>query len=154
MEDKIAHKRALKDYCEQVVLQRIAITQQAMDAAQQAANQESKSSVGDKYETARAMSQLEKDMHARQLAAHQQDLHALRSVNAQAMYQQPAAGAFIRASTASFFICAGLGKQAVNGETVIFLSPYPRWRGSSCKKAPGTHSSLKERTPSWRCIES
>ncbi|SKA48397.1 hypothetical protein SAMN04488128_11210 [Chitinophaga eiseniae] len=123
MDERIAHKQLLKQHAEQVLLQRIAITQQAMDEAQAAANQESKSSVGDKYETARAMSQLEKDMHARQLIAHQQDLQALCAVNVQAIYQAPVAGAFVRSATACFFIGTGLGKQLINGEMVIFLSP-------------------------------
>ncbi|MBS0028291.1 GreA/GreB family elongation factor [Chitinophaga sp. 22321] len=123
MEEKIAHKRLLKQHCEQVFMQRITITQQAMDDAQAAANQESKSSVGDKYETARAMSHMEKDMHARQLLAHQQDLHAIRAINVQSIYHTPAAGAFVRSTTTNFFIGAGLGKQVINGEPVIFLSP-------------------------------
>lgn len=123
MDERIAHKQLLKQHGEQVFLQRIATTQQAMEEAQAAANQESKSSVGDKYETARAMSHMEKDMHARQLLAHQQDLHALRAVNIQSIYETPAAGAFVQSTTACFFIGAGLGKQLVNGETVIFLSP-------------------------------
>ncbi|MGN7823659.1 hypothetical protein ACTJJB_26295 [Chitinophaga sp. 22536] len=123
MEEKIAHKLLLKNYCEQIILQRIAITQQAMDEAQAAANQEGKSSAGDKYETARAMSHLEKDMHARQLLAHQESLHTLRMINVQVIYNAPAAGAFIRSTTTCFFIGGGLGKQIVNGETVVFLSP-------------------------------
>lgn len=123
MDERIAHKQSLKQYGEQIFLQRIAVTRQAMDEAQAAANQESKSSVGDKYETARAMSHMEKDMHARQLLAHQQDLHALHAVNIDAIYETPVGGAFVRSATAGFFIGAGLGKQSVNGETVIFLSP-------------------------------
>ncbi|HVI48441.1 MAG TPA: hypothetical protein VM802_26460 [Chitinophaga sp.] len=123
MDARIAHKLLLKQHCEQIFMQRIAITQQAMDDAQAAANQESKSSVGDKYETARAMNQMEKDMHARQLLAHQQDLHALRMINVQSIYDAPAVGAFVRSTTTNFFIGAGLGKQVVDGEPVIFLSP-------------------------------
>lgn len=41
MEEKIAHKLLLKEYCEQIFLQRIATTQQAMDDAQAAANSHS-----------------------------------------------------------------------------------------------------------------
>ncbi|WP_126973940.1 GreA/GreB family elongation factor [Gynurincola endophyticus] len=123
MQEKISYKLLLKQHCEQIILERIAVTQRAMNDAQAAANEESKSSVGDKYETARAMSQLEKDMHARQLAAHQQDLQAIRAINVQTIYFLPVAGAFVKASTVSFFIGAGLGKQTVNEEDIIFLSP-------------------------------
>lgn len=37
----------------------------AMDAAQESANKEQKSSMGDKYETGRAMAQIDRDMYAR-----------------------------------------------------------------------------------------
>lgn len=113
----------LKQFCEQVIIQRIASSSKAMDDAQAAANQEEKSSAGDKYETSRAMSHLEKDMHARQLLAHQQDLNALRAININSIYNTPAPGAFVQSSKADFFIAAGLGKQLVNGEQVVFLSP-------------------------------
>lgn len=143
MDERIAHKQLLKQHGEQIFLQRIAVTQRAMDEAQAAANQESKSSVGDKYETARAMSHMEKDMHARQLLAHQQELHALRAVNVQSIYQVPAAGAFVRSATAAFFIGAGLGKQSVNGETVIFLSPVSPLAKQLMQKKTGDEFELK-----------
>lgn len=143
MREKIAHKLLLKQYCEQIYIQRIAITQKAMDDAQAAANQESKSSAGDKYETARAMSHLEKDMHARQLLAHQQDLNALRAINVHTIYQTPAAGAFVRTSTTNFFIGAGLGKQVINAETVIFLSPASPLAQQLMQKKPGDEFDFK-----------
>lgn len=123
MDDRIAHKQLLKQFGEQVITQRIAITMQAMNEAQAAANHEEKSSAGDKYETSRAMSHLEKDMHARQLLAHQQDLNALRAIDVSSISHTPAPGAFIRSATNAFFIAAGLGQQIVQGETIIFLSP-------------------------------
>ena len=113
----------LKEFCEQVIIQRIAGSNKAMNEAQAAANQEEKSSAGDKYETSRAMSHLEKDMHARQLLAHQQDLNALRTINVNSIYNSPAPGAFVQTSKAAFFIAAGLGRQVVDGEQIIFLSP-------------------------------
>jgi hypothetical protein len=135
MEERLAHKHLLKQYCEQIILQRIAITQQAMENAQTAANQEGKSSAGDKYETARAMSHLEKDMHARQLMAHQQELIALRAIEVTTIYNAPAPGAFIQCTSAGFFIAAGLGRQLVNNEPVIFLSPgSPLAQQLMCKK--------------------
>ena len=113
----------LKEFCEQVIIQRIAGSNKAMNEAQAAANQEEKSSAGDKYETSRAMSHLEKDMHARQLLAYQQDLNALRTINVNSIYNTPAPGAFVQTTKAAFFIAAGLGKQVVDGAQVIFLSP-------------------------------
>ncbi|NML21698.1 GreA/GreB family elongation factor [Pseudoflavitalea sp. G-6-1-2] len=143
MKEQLAHKLLLKQYCEQIILQRIATAQQAMDDAQAAANQEGKSSAGDKYETARAMSHLEKDMQARQLLAHQQDLNALRAINVQVVCIAPAAGAFVRTSNNRFFIGAGLGRQVIDGETVIFLSPASPLAMQLMKKKPGDEIEFK-----------
>lgn len=119
---QILFKNRLKQFCEQVITQRIASSRAAMDSAQSAANEEEKSSAGDKYETARAMSHLEKDMHAKQLMAHLQELGALRAINTDVIYTTPVAGAFVDCGTISFFIAAGLGKQVIDNITVIFLS--------------------------------
>ncbi|MDB5240215.1 MAG: hypothetical protein JWP57_840, partial [Spirosoma sp.] len=47
-------KQALHARCRHYVQQRIDTARQAMEAAQESANSESKSSAGDKYETGRA----------------------------------------------------------------------------------------------------
>ena len=121
---KIAFKTTLKQAGLAIIEERIATAGKAADHAQQAANQEEKSSAGDKYETARAMGHLEKDMHARQLAAHLKDLAALRDINTDIICATPAAGACVVCASFSFFIAAGLGKQVVNDQPVFFISPY------------------------------
>ena len=50
------------------VHERIAATQEAIYTAQLSANEETKSSAGDKYETGRAMAQLEIEKNTAQLA--------------------------------------------------------------------------------------
>ena len=54
--------------CHQYADSRIATARQAMSEAQTAANEESKSSIGDKYETGRSMMQIEGEKAAHQLA--------------------------------------------------------------------------------------
>lgn len=121
--EKIAYKNVLKQFARSVIEQRMASAETAMNNAQQAANQEEKSSAGDKYETARAMGHLEKDMHARQLAEHGKELAMLHAIDINRMYVTATAGALIQCTSIVFFIAAGLGKQMVEGKTVIFLSP-------------------------------
>lgn len=58
-----------------------------MEGAQEAANSESKSSAGDKYETGRAMAQLERDRHAQLLAEAQKVERELTQLNIE--YQLP-----------------------------------------------------------------
>ena len=120
---KLAFKTRLKQFCEQAVERRIVIARNAMDSAQDAANGEEKSSAGDKYETSRAMNHLQKDMHARQLAAHLQELSAIQSVPTNILYDKVTTGAVIESTGMLFFIAAGLGKQDIDGTDVFFISP-------------------------------
>lgn len=120
---QVNYKNKLKHYCQLLIEQRIAAAQQAIAAAQEAANAEEKSSAGDKYETARAMGHLEKNMHAQQLAGYIKELSALNAAPTGAIYQHIQNGAYIKTSNAHFFIAAGLGKQQVEEAVIYFLSP-------------------------------
>ncbi len=121
--EQLSFKNRLKKYCESIIEERIAATKLLMDDAQSAANSEGKSSAGDKYETSRAMSHLEKDMYSRQLMNHLNELAALRAVKADITYSTVMTGAVVHCTDVTFFISAGLGKQLVDDLPVIFLSP-------------------------------
>lgn len=120
---KILFKTELKQAALTLIGDRISAAKQAIEQAQQAANQEEKSSAGDKYETARAMGHLQKDMHTRQLGEQIKELATLHAINTDTIYTTAAPGAFIECKDAAFFIAAGMGKQAIQGRTIIFLSP-------------------------------
>jgi len=122
-EEKITFKTNLKQFCQALIEQRIQTTRGLINDAQQAANSEEKSSAGDKYETARAMGHMAKDMHARQLAEHLKELAHLQEVNVTEIYNAVSTGAFVQCSNIALFIAAGAGKQVVDGRQVLFLSP-------------------------------
>src|SRR6185437_13229113 len=107
-QQKIDFKKALMKRCIEILEQRIDASNNSMQNAQAAANEEEKSSAGDKYETGRAMNHLEKDMHARQLAANKNDMANLMSVNCEKIYNAVAPGCFVKCTGTSFFIAAGL----------------------------------------------
>lgn len=122
-QEMIAFKTGLKKTGERLITERIAVLKSAIDNAQEAANGEGKSSAGDKYETARAMGHLEKDMYAHQQAENIRELDNLQKINTDTIYTTAQTGAFIRCSDHSFFIAAGLGKQLIDDQLVFFLSP-------------------------------
>lgn len=95
----------------------------AMKNAQASANSEDKSSAGDKYETSRAMSHIEKDMYAGQLAANGVELAQLLAVDCSRIYDTAATGSLVACTDFSFFISAGLGKINLNGKNIYLLSP-------------------------------
>ncbi|MCF6407113.1 hypothetical protein L3C95_29730 [Chitinophaga filiformis] len=122
-QDMIAFKSRLKKAGEAMIEERITMAKSAVDSAQEAANNEDKSSAGDKYETGRAMGHLEKDMYARQLAEIIRELDKLQKVNTDIIYTTAQTGALVRCQQHSFFIAAGLGKQVIDDQIIFFLSP-------------------------------
>ena len=122
-QEKIAFKTGLKNWALHLLGLRMVTSEEAMRQAQEAANGEEKSSAGDKYETGRAMGHLQKDMHARQLAELVREVAALHAVNTEKLYTEGKSGAFLQTDHLAFFISIGLGKQLVEGQAVVFLSP-------------------------------
>jgi hypothetical protein len=120
---KLALKASLKQFGLDLIHRRIEAARQAADQAQQSANQEEKSSAGDKYETGRAMGHLQQEMYARQQAEYEREYTTLRQVRTDMLCTSAVPGAFIRCPGINFFLAAGLGRQTVDGNTVLFLSP-------------------------------
>ena len=121
--EKISFKQKLKQAGLAVIEQRMASAQQLMQEAQESANAEGKSSAGDKYETARAMGHLQKDMYARQFSEQAKERAALQTVNVDTVVESVTTGAYVQCGKTTFFIAAGLGKQEIDGSIVFFLSP-------------------------------
>src|SRR6186713_2100967 len=121
--ERIAYKRHLRQFGLTLIGIRITAAREAINQAQEAANQEGKSSAGDKYETGRAMNHLQKDMFSRQLAEYTKEQAALHAVNVETCYPAAVTGALIECGDLAFFMAAGLGKQVIDGKTVLFLSP-------------------------------
>lgn len=119
--------------------QRITAAKTLINNAQEAANNEEKSSAGDKYETARAMNQLEKEMHTKQLAQQNNELALLNAVKTDVIYSLVTPGACIESDGMIFFIAAGLGKQTVEGKPIIFLSPQAPLAKQLQHKKTGDH---------------
>ncbi len=116
-------KRHLFQACQHYVEARIGTARSAMEAAQESANSESKSSAGDKYETGRAMAQIERDRHAVQLAdavAMQQELSRIDPSRV-CVVGQP--GALIDTTTGRFFISISAGRLVADEQICFAVSP-------------------------------
>jgi hypothetical protein len=69
------------------------------------------------------MGQIQKDLHTRQQAEHARELAMLHQIKVDTLYSTAVAGAFIVCSGISIFIAAGLGRQQLQDQTILFLSP-------------------------------
>ena len=117
-------KEQLYAACMAYVQQRIQTATQAMEAAQESANAESKSSAGDKYETGRAMAQLERDRHAQLLADARRMRQELEHIDPTA---PPAAlirpGSLVLTSAGDFYIATSAGRLHIDSQTYMAVSP-------------------------------
>lgn len=102
---------------------KIESAQHAIDSAKESRDNETKSSVGDKYETGRTMMQFELEKHLVQKSKAESQKHELLKINIQKKYNKVELGSLVITDAGDFFIAIGLGKIAVSLHTVFCISP-------------------------------
>ncbi|WP_345239970.1 3-oxoacyl-ACP synthase [Nibrella saemangeumensis] len=122
MTDAKRIKAQLYARCLAYVEQRIETARSSMEAAQEAANSETKSSAGDKYETGRAMAQRERDMSAAQLAEALKLKKDLEQINVEAVYELVQRGSLVITDQGNFFISISAGKISLDGVDYFAIS--------------------------------
>jgi transcription elongation GreA/GreB family factor len=115
-------KEKLLTLCVQHVDEKIRAATEAMRNAQQAANEESKSSAGDKYETGRAMMQIERDKAATQLDEALKLKKTLSLIGASGSHRV-SLGCIVITKTFNAFIGVGPGKLTVDGIDYFVVTP-------------------------------
>ncbi|MEZ4902557.1 MAG: transcription elongation factor [Spirosomataceae bacterium] len=116
-------KPALLEYLKSHLDARMNAAFEAMQAAQNSANQETKSSAGDKYETGRAMAQIERDRHAQLYDQIRQERTILERIDINYVFERVGLGALIQTSAGIFFIAVSVGTIEIVGEKVVVVSP-------------------------------
>ena len=120
----ITFKIRLFEHCKNEIERRIANFEYAMMDAQASANSEDKSSAGDKYETGRAMSQIARDMNAKQLQTAKRELSNLLLINPAAAYIKAQKGALVQTSSNQIvFIANSIGVIDFDGYKIAVVSP-------------------------------
>ncbi|EAY27801.1 hypothetical protein [Microscilla marina] len=108
--------------CEKYASQKISQAQAAISAAQQAANEETKSSAGDKYETGRAMMQLEKEKHATQVNEGLKLKKVLAQINPKVQLSTVQLGSLVMTPQANYYIAISVGKLTLEDKTYFTIS--------------------------------
>jgi transcription elongation GreA/GreB family factor len=116
-------KEKLIQYVKNYLDQRIENAKAAMEAAQESANNESKSSAGDKYETSRAMGHLDREMHGRMYLQAQQERQIVERLDGTVSFKKGALGAFMKTSMGDFFLSVSIGQVEIEGRKVMIISP-------------------------------
>lgn len=119
----MTEKQKLHAYCKQIVQARSEEVRAEIKKIQQAANEETKSSAGDKYETGRAMAQLEIERSLAQLHEIEKLATALQNTNTEATGSSIRSGAMVITSKNTFYISISLGAIQFNMKNYFVVSP-------------------------------
>jgi len=102
--------------------QRIELVRVAIDSAKESRDNETKSSVGDKYETGRTLMQMEVEKNRIQLTKTESLKNELLKINLHKKFDQVEFGSLVKTSQNNYFISSALGKIEVNNEIFYCIS--------------------------------
>jgi hypothetical protein len=120
--EKIKFKELLKKECGFVLKKRSINSNSAMQDSQESANNQEKSSAGDKYETSRAMGQIDRDMYAYQLLEAEKDMTIITNLEIDKINQVIKPGSVFEINSQLIFVAIGLGTILVNNNSVLVIS--------------------------------
>lgn len=116
-------KQAIYDYCFMVISNRIQTIESVLQSLEESKNNESKSSVGDKYETGRAMLHLEEEKNKTQLTEAMHAKAVLESIHLAKVNKKIQIGSLVITNTGKYFIGIGIGKIMIGKELIYGISP-------------------------------
>ncbi|HOS49048.1 MAG TPA: hypothetical protein PLG57_10450 [Bacteroidia bacterium] len=122
-DEKLVFKQRFIDHCHAILNDRVAMLEEAVKDAQDSANNEDKSSAGDKHETARALSQNSRDLNASVLAEALKERDFLLSLKDTDPAEFVKNGAVVLTSSFNAFVCINLGKVDFEDLSIMSISP-------------------------------
>ena len=143
--DKLAIKQFLVDQCTEFIQQRIDLSEKMMNDAQDSANNETKSSAGDKFETGRAMMQAERDKSARQLSEAMKVKMQLDRLKRIGLSDQVAFGSVVVTDWGNYFISISAGRIQAAGQKYFAISPQAPLAREFMQKKAGDAVSFNDR---------
>ena len=124
-------------HCMDLLVKRSDEIRAAMDAVQQSANSETKSTAGDKHETARAMAQLEVEMLSKQLEEINKSIAMLKRIPTTTTSNSVQQGSVVETSIGTFYLSVGLGNFSIEGKNIIAISTESPLAMAIMGKQPG-----------------
>ena len=119
----IVVKNQIYQHCTEVVEDRYLRIKKALKEIQQTSNNDTKSSAGDKYETGRAMAQLEKDKMSMQLLEVLKLKKVLHQINPKSEQVKGGLGSLIVTNQGNFYIAISVGAIKIKGFECFVVSP-------------------------------
>jgi hypothetical protein len=119
----MSFKQKIYNYYLQLVNDKISLLQQVLADLKESGTNETKSTAGDKHETALAMLQIEQANTRGQLQVAFEQKVALEKINPVIVAEEVVNGSLIKTNQGYLFLSIALGKAIIDGNIVIALSP-------------------------------
>lgn len=116
-------KLALYNKCLEYVEEQIKHIQEAINAAKESGNDETKSSAGDKHETGRAHMQLEQEKNSKQLNEVLMLRQGLAKIDPKVNSDKIVPGSLVITNQGNFYISISAGKINIIGKDYFSVSP-------------------------------
>lgn len=118
----LALKATLYDSCASYLQKRLEVIEHRLNELNESLEAETKSSVGDKYETGRAMLHLEKDKQMQQLAVLLSYKKQLHGIDPSIEYTRVEQGALVQTNQGTFYLSISAGKLKIEGGTYFAIT--------------------------------
>jgi len=115
-------KRALYEKCVEHITRRIQSIEKRLREVEESRNNETKSSVGDKYETGRSMMQMEEEKSRAQLHEAFLVKNKLSQLPIDKVSEKVVRGSLVICNQATYFLSIGIGKVELNGDVYYCIS--------------------------------
>ena len=149
--DSLKIKTYLLDSCRDYVEQRISAAQQAIERAQSAANNETKSTAGDKHEVGKAMMRADREKAVLQLSEALKLKKSLTSLKPSPSFNEVRAGSLVVTDNGSFYLAISVGRIMMGNDQYITMAPTAPLAQTFLAKSPGDVVNFNQRT--YRILE-
>lgn len=145
MDELLSIKKELYSKCMEYVQKRIETVKEAMIAVREAADEETKNTSGDKYETGRAMLQLELENYSAQLAEARKLQENMNKISPKAICTSIESGCLVFTNIGNYYFAISVGKISVNGKDFFVVSPSSPIGEKMLSKKAGDEAELNGR---------
>lgn len=115
-------KKSIHQALQQILDTKIETANSAIKSAKESRDNETKSSVGDKYETGRAMMQAEQERNEVRLMEAMKLNDQLAQIDLEKDYSRVESGSLVTTSQGTYFISIGIGKVEIEDQTYYAIS--------------------------------
>ena len=115
-------KQKIHSHFLQIASDKVQLLQRRLDDLKESGANETKSTAGDKHETALAMVQIEQANIRKQLEEALAQLNFLEKLNPQIITEKITNGSLVKTNNGYFYVSVALGKAMIDGVEIIALS--------------------------------